>query len=182
MSEHENGTRDETLRKIVLANRVAIESDVANAKVAFRVHGTGDDQVATTVRTARHTATVDEPDALGGRDTAPNPVEYALAALASCQVVTYRFWAAKLGIQLDEVQVDAEGDLDLRGFFGLDGSIRSGFTEVRLQVTLDGPEAPQRYADLQQAVDDHCPVLDLFGHATPVRTELKVPQDGRAAA
>ena len=178
----EDVSRDETLRKIVQANRLAVESDVANAKVAFRVHGTGDDQVATTIRTSRHTATVDEPDALGGRDTAPNPVEYALAALASCQVVTYRFWAAKLGIRVDGVQVDAEGVLDLRGFFGLDGSIRSGFTEVRLQVTLDGPETAQRYAELRRAVDDHCPVLDLFGHATPVVTELKVTPGGRVAA
>ena len=31
-------------------------------------------------------------------DSAPNPVETALAGLLSCQVVSYRFWSAKLNI------------------------------------------------------------------------------------
>jgi hypothetical protein len=60
------------------------------------------------------------------------PVEYALAALLSCQVVSYRFWAAALDIPLDEVHVDIEGDLDVRGFLGLDAAVRPGLTGVRL--------------------------------------------------
>lgn len=41
-----------------------------------------------------------QPPPLGGTDAAPNPVETALAGLLSCQVVNYRFWAAKLGTPL----------------------------------------------------------------------------------
>ena len=63
---------------------------------------------------------------LAGGDGHANPVEYALAALASCQAITYRFWAAKLGIELDGLEVAAEGDLDLHGFFGLDAGVRPG--------------------------------------------------------
>src|SRR6516162_1826890 len=44
-----------------------------------------------------HKFTVDEPEALGGSNVAANPVEYALAALGSCQAITYRVWAAQLG-------------------------------------------------------------------------------------
>ncbi|MFL5334289.1 MAG: OsmC family protein, partial [Geminicoccaceae bacterium] len=47
--------------------------------------------------------------------TEVNPVEYALASLASCQAITYRFWADKLGIRLDGLEIAAEGDLDLHG-------------------------------------------------------------------
>jgi uncharacterized OsmC-like protein len=56
-----------------------------------------------------HRFAVDEPSVLGGTDTAANPVEYALAALGSCQVITYQFWAAKLGIPVDTVTVSVEG-------------------------------------------------------------------------
>jgi uncharacterized OsmC-like protein len=67
---------------------------------------------------------VDEPPALGGADSAANPVQYALASLGSCQAITYRFWAEQLGIAVDSVSVRAEGDLDLRGFFGVDETVR----------------------------------------------------------
>ena len=70
--------------------------------------------------TREHTLAVDEPPTLGGDDTAINPVEAYLGALLSCQVVTYRFYADKLGITIDELKLSAEGDLDVRGFFGLD--------------------------------------------------------------
>jgi uncharacterized OsmC-like protein len=61
-----------------------------------------------------------------------------LISLASCQAITYRFWAAKLGIELDGLQVTAEGDLDVRGFFGFDDYVRPGFTAVRLEITPTG--------------------------------------------
>ncbi|MGH3868503.1 MAG: OsmC family protein [Pseudonocardiaceae bacterium] len=57
-------------------------------------------------------------------DAAPNTVEFALAGLLSCQAITYRFWAAKLDIPLDDVQLNVEGDLNVRGFFGQQDGVR----------------------------------------------------------
>jgi uncharacterized OsmC-like protein len=101
-----------------------------------------------------------------------NPVQDALASLGSCQAITYRFWAEQLGIAVDSVAVRAEGDLDLRGFFGVDETVRPGFTAIRLDVTVTGPESPQRYQELAAAVDEHCPVLDLFRNPVPVTRTL----------
>lgn len=70
--------------------------------------------------------------------------------------------------------ISIEGDLDVRGFFGFDEQTRAGFGGVRVAVRVSGPEAPHRYAELQAAVDAHCPVLDLFTNTTPVRTTLTV--------
>ena len=44
--------------------------------------------------------TVDEPPRTRGGGSAPNPVEYALASLGSCQAITFRFWAEHLGISV----------------------------------------------------------------------------------
>jgi uncharacterized OsmC-like protein len=165
-------TRDEALRAIVDATGAAVTDDPDRAQVLFRTEGTGGDGVRAEIRIGRHTVVVDEPPALGGVGEAPNPVENALAGLLSCQVVTYRFWAAKLGIPLDDIAVDVEGDLDVRGFFGLDEAVRPGFGEVRVNVTLSGPAEPERYRELAAAVDAHCPVLDLFRNTTPVTTNL----------
>ena len=100
-------------------------------------------------------------------------MEYYLASLLSCQVVTYRVWAEKLGIVVDDIKAKAEGDLDVRGFFGFDDDVRPGFGEVRVVVTVTGPETRERYEELQQAVDDHCPVLDLTRNPTPIHTVLE---------
>ncbi|QNG17554.1 OsmC family protein [Rhodococcus triatomae] len=161
------------LGAIVAATRDAVAADPANAHAVFRASATAHDAVASTVETGQHRFEVDEPPALGGGATAANPVEYYLGSLLACQVVTYRFWADRLGIRVDDITARAEGDLDVRGFFGLDDEVRPGFGEVRVVVTVSGPEDDVRYAELQEAVDAHCPVLDLTRNATPVHTVLE---------
>ena len=163
-----------SLTEVIDGTRSAVSSNPANASVSFAarhdlVPGTNT-QVQVSIRD--HEVTVDEPTALGGGDTAANPVEYALASLGSCQVITYQFWAARLGIRLDSVTVHVDGDLDLHGFFGFDDTTRAGFGDVRVRVELSGPETAERYEELKRQVDDHCPVLDLFRNPTPTKTEL----------
>ena len=46
------------------------------------------------------------------------------------------------------------------------------FTAVRVEVTVKGPESQERYAELATAVDEHCPVLDLFQNPVPVTRSL----------
>lgn len=147
-------------------------ADPARGRLVFRADGSATTGVASTVTVGRHTVTADEPPSLGGTDAAPSPVQAALAALLSCQVVTYRVWAAKLGIVLDGVHLAVEGDLDVRGFLGFDDAVRPGPGAVRVAVRLTGPEPAEVYARLQAVVDEHCPVLDLFTRATPVTTTL----------
>lgn len=143
-----------------------------NAKLTFTVQGEGFGAVASNIISGKHTFAVDEPAPLGGDDSAASPVEYALGALISCQVVVYRLYAERLNIQVDDVQIVAEGHLDVRGLFGIDKSIRPGFTSVNLDVRISGPESAERYTELREAVDAHCPVLDLFANPVPVTTSV----------
>ena len=156
-------------------SRSAIEADPAKAAAAFAVTGKLVGRTEVAVRARGHELTVDEPPVLAGTDLGANPVEHALIALASCQAITYRFWAAQLGIELDSLEVVAEGDLDVRGFFGFDDAVRPGFTGVRLKVTPIGPESAERYQQLADAVDAHCPVHDIFSHATPIERTIALP-------
>lgn len=119
-----------------------------------------------------HELGIDEPMGIGGTDTGPNPVEIVLAALGTCQAITYRVWAAMLGIQLDTVRFETEGDIDLNGFFGLNDATRPGLERIRHRVTLVGPESEARYRELAEAVDRHCPVLDIV--ANPMAVEHTV--------
>src|ERR1700722_722666 len=157
---------------LIAPPRQAAAADPANAQALFSAQGTLVGVTEVDIRTGAHTFKVDEPQALGGADIAANPVQYALASLGSCQAITYRIWATHLGIELDALSVRVTGDLDLRGFFGVDDSVRPGFTAVQVEVTLTGPETEERYAELAAAVDEHCPVLDLFKNPVPVTRAL----------
>jgi uncharacterized OsmC-like protein len=145
-----------------------IAADASSAHLTYRVRGQGEGSVATRVTAGGHEFLVDEPASLAGDDVAASPVEYALGALISCQVVVYRLYAEALGIRVDDIRVDAEGDLDARRLFGIDETVRPGFGAVRLAITITGPEPEERYQQLREAVDAHCPVLDLFANPTPV--------------
>lgn len=145
-----------------------IAADVASAQLTYRVKASGEGSVASTITAGKHTFVVDEPTALAGDDIAASPVEFALGALISCQVVVYRLYAQALGIQVDEISIASEADLDARRLFGISEDVRPGFSQVRLAITITGPETEERYQELRAAVDAHCPVLDLFENPTPV--------------
>ncbi len=119
-----------------------------------------------------HTFTIDEPASLGGDDAGANPVEHLLAALGSCQVISYQVWAAKLGIAVDSIDIDVTGDLDVRGFFGLDESVRPGFNSVQVAAHIAGPETRERYEELTKVVERYCPVLDVLTAGVPVTSKV----------
>lgn len=120
----------------------------------------------------QHSFTIDEPADLGGTDIGANPIEHLLAALASCTVITYQVWAEKLGLQLDGVDVDLKGDIDIRGFFGEAEGVRPGFQGIDVEVRLTGPESTTDYLRLADAVKEHCPVFDNLTAGVPVRNTI----------
>lgn len=126
------------------------------------------------VTTSAHQFVIDEPAALGGDNAGANPVEHLLAALSACQVITYRVWGAKLGIEIDTIEVDADGDIDIRGFFGVDDTVAPGFSQIRTTVRISGPESRERYEELTRAVEAHCPVLDTLIRAASVQTSVDI--------
>ncbi|GAA3888496.1 OsmC family protein [Leifsonia kafniensis] len=149
-----------------------ISANVDSAKLSYTVTGVGEGAVASRITAGKQVFFVDEPAALAGDDIAASPVEVALGALISCQIVVYRLYAHNLGIRVDSISAEAEGDLDVRGLFAIDETVRPGFSAVRLTVRVTGPESDDRYAELHAAVDAHCPVLDLFANPTPVTVTL----------
>jgi putative redox protein len=116
--------------------------------------------------------TLDQLPALGGADAGPNPVELVLAALGSCQEITYRLYAEALGIALNHVSVKVEGRQNLRGFFSVDEGVRPGFRDIRAVVEIDSPASSEEIQRLKVAVDNHCPVLDILRNVTPTKLDL----------
>ena len=68
----------------------------------------------------------DEPPVLLGTDKGANPAEYLLTALSSCMTTSLVYHAAAQGINIEKVESDYEGDINLKGFLNLDPQVRKG--------------------------------------------------------
>lgn len=116
----------------------------------------------------------DEPPVLLGENRGPNAVELVLQALGFCYAVGYVANAAARGIEIDSMEYEVEGDLDVGPFLGLDGP-RPGFTEVRVSSRISSPNATsEQLVELCQYVQDTSPVRDILAHPVPVTTSLQV--------
>jgi uncharacterized OsmC-like protein len=153
------------------------QSNPGAAKVSFSAQGQLTSGLRSSVRIRdKFSVDFDEPRGLGGSDTAPNPVEGVLAALATCQEITYKAFARANGLQLDGLQSSFLGAIDLRGFFAV-GEVppRAGFRAIEGRVVAEGLGA-QELEGLKAAVDAHCPVLDSLVRPVEVHLALKCIQ------
>ena len=158
-----------TIRNAVDAARRRVGDDPTRAVVHLRTEARLGEGTRVELRAGAFEFAADEPASVGGTGTGPNPVQLALTALGSCQAITYRYWAEELGLRLDAVTVMVEADFDTGAFFGFPGATGvPSPTAVRSSVRLEGPEPSERYETLVAAVDEHCPVLDLFTRPVPV--------------
>jgi len=126
-------------KDVFSGTQTALGAEPAQAQAVFQAQSRLGDGLKSTVAIRQFSVGVDEPAGLGGTDAAPNPVEYILEALGSCQKITYRLCADALGIPLNGVSVGLTGDIDLRGFFNVGQGERPGYQKIEARVTLDSP-------------------------------------------
>ena len=169
------------LKDIIVATQTDLRANPDHAIATFSVDSRQVEGLRSEAKIRQFSVTVDEPPSLGGTDTGPNSVELVLAALATCQEITYRAYATALGVPLEGVSVKLEGTLDLRGFFAVKDDVRAGFNQVRGVVNLKSSAPAADLARLKEVVDAHCPVLDILRAPVPVELELETERAIRAA-
>jgi len=114
----------------------------------------------------------DEPPVLLGEDHGANPVEFALTALAGCLTTSLVYHAAAKGIKIDSVASRLEGDLDLRGFLGLDDSVRNGFENISVKFKIKADASEEVLEELCQMAQKRSPVFDIISNSVPVSVGL----------
>lgn len=110
----------------------------------------------------------DEPPVLLGTDSAANPVEYLLHALAACMTTSMVYHAAARGIHIDEVESSLEGDIDLNGFLELDRNVRNGFQGIRVTFKIKADVSDDQLQQIGQLGPGRSPVFDSLTKGVPV--------------
>src|SRR5262245_33077130 len=165
---HEQKTRTSTQEKIngidtdaLFSSIDAIKADPSKASCKFFAATEWREGTVSNTKVSRYelggeeikqdyTIPADEPSALLGTDTAPNPQMLLYAALNSCVLNTFVVNAAAKGIRIDSLRFDLEGELDLRGFLAIDTSINPGYDKLTLVCRVKGNGTREQY---QQCLD-----------------------------
>jgi uncharacterized OsmC-like protein len=100
----------------------------------------------------RFSIDIDEPFELGGTDRFANPQEHLLAALNACMTVGYVAQCAVRGITLERLEIETDGEIDLRGFLGLDPAMPPGYGNLRYTVRIKGSGTREQFAEIHEAV------------------------------
>ncbi|MFC8042612.1 OsmC family protein [Nocardia sp. NPDC057353] len=150
----------------------AIQQDPAKAQTTWAAHVAWKGAFASESRVRQFApAPSDEPAALGGGDTAANPVEQLLGALGNCLAVGYAANATVAGIELKDLKIDLRGDVDLHVFLGL-AEGHAGFDAITATVTIDSDATPEQIAELHAKVQASSPVGHTLRNSVPVDVRL----------
>jgi uncharacterized OsmC-like protein len=110
----------------------------------------------------------DLPAVFNGGNTAVNPLENLLSAVGACLTTTIVYQSSARGIYIDAIDCQVEGDIDLRGFLGLDASVPLGYEEIRLRVSIEADVADDDLDSLIALGQRYSPIIGMLRPATRV--------------
>jgi len=114
----------------------------------------------------RFSIDIDEPRELGGSNRFANPQEHLIAALNACMTVGYVAQCAVRGITLESLAIETDGEIDLRGFLGLDPAVPQGYESLSYTVRIKGSGTKEQFAEVHDAVMATSP--NFYNLARPV--------------
>lgn len=104
-----------------------------------------------------HTVVIDEPANMGGTDEGANPLATLLVSLVGCENAIANFVAKEMKFDLQGIDFEVNGELDPRGMMGEEG-VRPYFQKITVNATVHTSESEARLNELQEKVDQRCPV------------------------
>lgn len=111
---------------------------------------------------------VGEPEELLGNNAYPTPQDYLLGGMAGCMMVGFVANATAQGIRLDDVALTIKGDLNLRGFLGVDPDAPVGFHEIRFHFDITGDGTQEQYNEIIRKVQKLSPNYRTISDAVRV--------------
>lgn len=158
----------------------AITENPEKGKMAFKVNTVWAGQFRTESRPANivlggevlkrdFLIEADEPEQLLGQNSGANPQELLMSAMNACMAVGYISGAAMNDITLTKLEITTTGELDLRGFLGIDPTIKPGYDTLQYHVTIAGNGTSEQFNDIHESVKRLSP--NRYNVAMPINLE-----------
>ena len=95
--------------------------------------------------------------------------ESCMGSLAACLTQTIIAHAISRGIQIDSINIDVEGDVDLRGFTGISNDVRPGAQQFRVNMNIKSNTASkEQINELYDIGKRFSPAFDTLTNGTSV--------------
>jgi uncharacterized OsmC-like protein/fermentation-respiration switch protein FrsA (DUF1100 family) len=147
----------------------------ADSVQGVRVVEAGKGAFAQDIFTGRHVLRADEPLAVGGNDSGPNPYDFLLAALGACTAMTVRLYAARKQWPLERVAVELKHD-KIHASECADCETKVGrIDQIEREVILEGGLDEVQRERLME-IANKCPVHQTLHAEVRIPTRLK-PRD-----
>ncbi len=122
----------------------------------------------TECQAGKHLLLIDQPQAGGGTDAGPTPVEYQLMALGGCLTAVARIIANKRKLNLRSMELEIEGDVNHASLHGQPSDNKSGFNAITVKVKLDADMTMAEKTDFLHAIEERCPISLSLLYPTPI--------------
>jgi uncharacterized OsmC-like protein len=119
-----------------------------------------------------HKVVIDQPQASGGTNEGPTPLEYFLFSIAGCVGSIGRIAANQQKIDLKGMEIFVEADLNPKGLMGLETEDRVGFQQVRISAKIDADLSDAEKKIFLDEVCERCPLHDNTKLETEVLHQL----------
>src|SRR5919202_329865 len=161
------------LRSIQRPLKDKYRSDPATSRITLRAQGSQTTTpLSCSVDIGRAIYQAQAHSGVGGAGTAACSGDLLLGALAACAQITCQMVAEAMGVPTKRIEVEVEGDLDLRGTLGISKEVPVGFESIRLHFNIDAPDATEEQLRvLQEKSERYCVVLQTLTRPPVIQTQ-----------
>ncbi len=117
----------------------------------------------------------DHPQELLGTDKGPSSVEILLSALGHCLASGWATYGASMGVSIESLRVEVEGDVDLQGMLALPqpGAVPPGFQQFRATYYVKSRATRDQLEQLAKMSEDLSPTHHSL-RAVPFSSHLVI--------
>jgi len=167
------------LRSIQKPLKEKYRSDPNSSRITLKAQGNqADTPIACSVEVGKAILDAQAHRGVGGLGTAACSGDLLLGALAACAQLTCQLVATAMGIPIEHIRVDVEGEMDLRGTLGISKDVPVGFQDIHARFDINAPEAtPAQLATLREKTEQYCVVMQTLMQPPAIRTSWAANAD-----
>ncbi|PQZ93044.1 peroxiredoxin [Arthrobacter sp. MYb227] len=160
-----------TLRSLQQPLKQRYLQQPAEGTIRLSANGTiGAQNLSCSVQTGQAIVAAGLHPSTGGDGTLACSGDLLLQALAACAGVTLAAVATNRGFMI-QGNIQATGELDVRGTLGIDPQVPVGFRSITLSLELQSDLSVELVTDLVQTTEKYCVVLQTLRSVLPIEVE-----------